>query len=360
MKILIVKVSSLGDIIQSLNVVDYLSAKDNIDIHWVVEKPYFSIIQSNPLIAKTILFDIKRWKKNLFKKRTWISIYRFITHLKKEKYDVIFDLQGNCKSALITLFSKGTAKVGFGRKTVKEWPNLLSTKYHIDVDKHLNMRLQYLEVVKKYFLDFNHIHLKGVRLKINELEKLKLQSILSHPNIQTNMKVMICPGAKWPSKQLSFESLLSFMRLIQNNLNASFLLIWGNELEKFTCRKLNQEYKDSSIIIDKLPIPLWQNLMNDVDLVVAMDSSSLHLCGTISTPSFSIFGPTIAEVFKPIGDIHFAYQAKCPYNKLFSKQCPDLRTCITGACTRYLKSDEIYSKFIFWWNKINKKMLVSK
>ena len=58
-----------------------------------------------------------------------------------------------------------------------------------------------------------------------------------------------------------------------------------------------------------------------------------------------------------LGDKHFAYQGKCPYNQKFDKQCPVLRSCRTGACIRYLKSEDIFNSFINWWNN---KILVKK
>lgn len=352
MKVLIVKTSSLGDIIQAFTVLDYFHSRfSDIEIDWVIEKSYLSLVNSHPLINKGICLNFKTWRKNLFKKRTWRSFFSFVKFLRKKSYDVVFDLQGNCKSGLVTYLARSKVKVGFGSKSAREWPNLLSTNKHIEVDLNINMRLQYLQLVTKYFSDQESVKINGCRLLISSIQKAKLKKILVHDNLNTKTKVMVCPGAKWPNKQLSYETMLSFLKLIKSKLNASFLLIWGNDYEKFVAEKLNNEFKDSSLVIDKLSFPVWQNLMNDVDLVIAMDSSSLHLCGTIETYSFSVFGPTKQEVFKPIGDKHFAFQGKCPYNKSFDKQCPILRTCVTGACIRYLKSDEIFNSFISWWNK---------
>ncbi len=356
MKILIVKTSSLGDIIQAFTVLDYFHSRfKEIEIDWVIEKANLSLVNSHPLISNGICFDMKTWRKKILKKRTWKSFFSFIRFLRKKNYDIVFDLQGNCKSGLVTYLAKAKVKVGFGPNSIKEWPNLLATNKQFEVDANINMRLQYLQLVTKYFSDLKPVIFKGCRLLISDIQKSILNNILANKNLQTKTKVMVCPGAKWPNKQLSYETMLSFMKLLKEHLDASFLLIWGNDFEKFVVQNLNGEFKNSSIIIDKLSFPVWQNLMNDVDLVIAMDSSSLHLCGTIETHSFSVFGPTKNEVFKPIGDRHYAYQGKCPYNKVFEKQCPILRSCLTGACIRYLKSDEIFSSFINWWNEKKEK-----
>ncbi len=358
-KCLIVKTSSTGDIIQAFGVLDYLSEKfKDVEIDWIVEKPSLSLVNSHPLVKESIRYDIKIWKKNLLKKNSWISFFKFVKFLRRKNYDIVFDLQGNCKSGLATLLSKGKVKVGFGYKTVREWPNILSTNIRYDVPNNINMRLQYIQLLQFYYKDIEPFYIKGGRLNINNRAKSFLNNLLCHPILNTKIKVMICSGSKWPNKQLSFNTLCSFMKLIKEKLDASFLLIWGNELEKALCQKINKKFIDSSVVIDKMPLPMWQNLMNDVDLVIAIDSSSLHLCGTISTPSFSVFGPTNPQLFKPLGKNHFAIRGKCPYGHVFQKQCPLLRSCSTGSCIHDLQPEDIFESFYNWWNQLtlNKKI----
>ena len=155
---------------------------------------------------------------------------------------------------------------------------------------------------------------------------------------------MVCPGSKWVNKQLKAETLIAFLKKIEGELKASFLLVWGDALEKELCEELNAHLKISHVV-DKLPLAVWQNLMNEADLVIAVDSSALHLCGTTTTPSFSIFGPTAPKVFKPIGERHFAIQGKCPYGMVFEKQCPLLRSCPTGACIKEMTAEELFQAF---------------
>jgi heptosyltransferase-1 len=73
-----------------------------------------------------------------------------------------------------------------------------------------------------------------------------------------------------------------------------------------------------------------------------MDSATLHLCGTTSTPSFSLFGPSSASIYKPLGEHHVAFQGSCPYGRTFVKRCPILRTCKTGACMKDLTAKRIF------------------
>lgn len=331
--ILIVKTSSLGDIVQSLNVLDDLRYRfPSVMIDWAVEASFLSIVASHPLIRRAIPLDIKG-KKNL-----WGAL----KELRRERYDLVFDLQGNSKSGVITLLARGEKKVGYGFKSVREWPNILATHIRFNVPKQNNIRNFYLGLIEQYFGYQGLGEIEGVRFKIAAKEREKVSQILAQ--VPSKLQIMVCPGSKWANKQLKPSTLISFLQKIEQVYDASFLLIWGDESERSLCEQIAPSLK-MSVVVDRLPLPTWQNLMDEVDLVIAVDSSALHLCGTTSTPSFSIFGPTSQRVFKPMGERHFAVQGSCPYGRTFEKQCPVLRSCPTGACIKELTVEELFEAF---------------
>ncbi len=332
-RILIIKTSSLGDIVQTLNVLDDLRSRfPSVAIDWAVEACFQPIVAAHPLVRRAIPLDIKK-RQNL-----WSSL----KELRKEEYDIVFDLQANCKSAVITFLSRGRVKVGYGLKSVREWPNILATHVRFDISRQKNIRAFYLELIEKYFKKPTPKESEGVCFNISEEEKGKVSTILAAA--PSNYQVMVCPGAKWANKQVKLEVWVEFLQLIEEEYQASFLFMWGDENEKVLCRQLAASLK-LAVVVDKLPIPTWQNLMSEMDLVLAVDSSALHLCGTTSTPSFSIFGPTSPDVFKPIGERHCAIQGACPYGRTFQKQCPVLRSCPTGACIKNLTAQELFAAF---------------
>jgi heptosyltransferase-1 len=348
-KVLIVKTSALGDIVQAFNVLDYLHNRfPNIQIDWVVEQSLVSLVRAHPLVHQAVALDIRGLKKS------WKHLIATIRILRKKRYDLLFDLQGNCKSGVITLLSRSRVKVGFGWNSVRERPNLFFTRHHFDVPKSQNIRLQYVGLVQQYFNDSSLIEAGGVRFNIPLDEQEKVRQILSNPKLKSPMRVMVCPGSKWVNKQLPLETLSQFLAKIQTDYQASFLLMWGAEEERAFCTELQARFPSTSQVIDKLSLPTWQNLMNEVQLVIAVDSSALHLCGTTPIPSFSLFGPTSPNIFKPIGHRHYSLQGPCPYGRTFEKACPILRTCPTGSCIRSLSADAIYESFSGWWKTLSK------
>lgn len=345
-KILIVKTSALGDIIHTYPVLDYLRKKFPLaQIDWVVEAPFADLVKSHPSVAHVLTIATKNWRKHFFTRKTLNSIKSFRKNLRNEYYDVIFDLQGNIKSGLIVSQARGAVKVGFGRKSVAEWPNMFFMTHRINSSVQNNIRQDYLSLVTTFFHDPLPAEIEGVKLIITPDQQTILDTIMQKNAVREGMVVMVCYGSTWRNKQLTVESLKAFLVLLKDYLNCQFLFIWGSFDEKSVAEELNKEFPLNSQMIEKMNLSMLQNLMEMSDLVVAMDSLPLHLAGTTNTPTFSVFGASSASKYKPLGEKHYAYQGCCPYGRTFIKRCPVLRTCPTGACIRDLKALEIFEAF---------------
>lgn len=165
---------------------------------------------------------------------------------------------------------------------------------------------------------------------------------------------MVCTGSNWPNKQLGKESLLAFLKLIVQQLPGRLLFVWGTEEEKRLVDELTTHFPQNAFVVDKMGLPMLQNLMAELDLVIAMDSLPLHLAATTSTPTYSVFGASLANKYKPLGKLHHAFQGECPYGKKFEKRCPILRTCSTGKCIKDINGETLFKHFEKWWKQIQK------
>ncbi|NGX57664.1 MAG: Lipopolysaccharide heptosyltransferase 1 [Chlamydiae bacterium] len=334
-KFLIVKTSSLGDIVQCYPVVAYLKKKfPDSQIDWMVEKPFAELITAHPDITRTIEVQTKRWRRSPLSRQTRHEFGEFKSQLRTLDYDLIIELQGNTKSGFLGFQAKGKVRLGFGRKTVAEFPNLLFTNKRINPPEGQNIREDYLAIVKTYFHDTLPFEYEGIKLVSDFDPNLYLS------NEQKN--ILVCPGAHWINKQLPLKTMTDFLKGIPSG---QFLLVWGNEKEREFVEQIQKEIPNSQII-PRLPLPELQNLMSAVDLVITMDSLPLHLAGTTSTPTYSIFGPSLAEKYRPLGSQHHSFQGPCPYHQKFKKRCPKLRSCRTGACIRCLDPEEMINDFL--------------
>lgn len=344
-KILIVKTSSLGDIIHAFPAVSYLHSKfPESQIDWVVEKPFRELVSSHPFINKTYPIHTSAWRKTFYRKQTVSEFLDFRRELREHEYDAVFDFQGNTKSAFVLSQVRSQHKIGFGKKTVFEWPNLLFTHHRYDPLPYQNVRDECLYLAKQFVQDDREQE-KKICLKISESQSNQIKLILAKPEIQQGPKILVCPGSAWSNKQVTPEALIAFLIKVKDHLNCSFLFLWGSAIELKFAQELQKQFYECSVLVDKLSLQTLQNLMASVQLVIAMDSLPLHLAGTTDTPTFSVFGASSADKYKPKGDQHVAFQGVCPYGRRFERRCPILRTCSTGSCIRNLQGQEIFDYF---------------
>lgn len=121
MKILLVRVSSLGDVLHNLPMVaDILRHHPDARIDWVVEEGYVSLVRLNPHVRKVIPFALRRWKKGLKDRAVRAEVRAFFRDLRAEQYDYVFDTQGLIKTGLVMAAArvrKGGQKIGMANGT---------------------------------------------------------------------------------------------------------------------------------------------------------------------------------------------------------------------------------------------------
>ena len=351
--ILIVKTSAIGDVITSLDALAYLREQcPKAQIDWVVERSGASLLQAHPDIDCVLVCDTKKWRKAPFKEENRREMKQFHQELKKRAYDVIFDLQGNSKSAVFTAIARGKEKVGFSFKPVSEKPNVLVTNRRFSIPKDGPVRKRYLDLIRSYFNDDTPYVPSQVAFSLTREEEERLSHSLTADS--TKPKIMISLGSNWKNKRLAFDVVTECMQLIEKAISPYFFIPYGNALEKQDAERLVELFPQSCISVGEMSLPLWQALMAHMECVVTMDSAALHLCGTTATPSFSLFGSSLASVYKPLGKAHVALQGTCPYNEKFTMRCPKLRTCPTRACMQTYGVQEIVSSFLSFWQALPK------
>src|SRR3990167_9143354 len=120
MHVLLVKMSSMGDLIHTLPALtDAMNAIPDLEIDWVVEPAFADIPSWHPAVKNIILLPLRQWRKNIFKKSTYVEAKQFFKTLRAKKYDLIIDAQGLLKSAIVTKLAHGKV-IGFNKKSARD------------------------------------------------------------------------------------------------------------------------------------------------------------------------------------------------------------------------------------------------
>jgi heptosyltransferase I len=279
MKIVIVKLSALGDIVHAMIVLQFIKKYNkDIKIDWIVEECYKGLLDSNPDINKIHVVNLKKTKKKK-------SLFFLLRELKKVRqfgfYDLVIDMQGLIKSAIISKCIFSDATLGFDRQSAREG---LSALFH--------------NKTFKFGYDENVIERNLALLQFaigfpsnNELIKTKLPFLYSSKNFTSKnlskdkKNILIIPGASDPSKRYSVSK---FSELIQL-LDANYLIIWGDKQEK----KIADEIKALSPKINvckKISIDSLISLISQVDLIIGSDTGPVHMAWALNKASITLFG----------------------------------------------------------------------
>lgn len=120
MRILLIKTSSLGDVVHNLPVVtDLRLGYPDAKIDWIVEEGFADIPRLHPGLRRVIPVSLRRWRKSLPSPATWREIRSFHATLREESYDLVIDTQGLIKSALITRLTRGK-RCGYAAASARE------------------------------------------------------------------------------------------------------------------------------------------------------------------------------------------------------------------------------------------------
>lgn len=119
-RVLIVKTSSMGDVVHALPAVsDMLAARPGLQVDWLVEAPFAAIPRLHGGVRKVMPLSWRKWRKSLFKPETRAAIGALRTELQREPYDLVLDLQGLLKSVLWGKQARGPL-VGYDRHSIRE------------------------------------------------------------------------------------------------------------------------------------------------------------------------------------------------------------------------------------------------
>ncbi len=341
MRYLIVKTSSIGDLVHTFPVLEYLKKQDpEALIDWMVEGSFADLIEAHPLVSRVIRVNTRQWRRG----RLLHEIPLFYDKLREKEYDLLIDLQGNGKSALLALCARSKKRICFAHPTLPEKWNYLLWAKRYRVSMNSDVRLRYLELVQQHFKDQAPFVAQEVVLKAET-------SALPDTH---SLRLMVSPGSNWKNKRLQDAQLMDLLDQIHKAFSVSFFFTAGNLAEESLLKRLQDRYSNSQAVI-RPRLSEWQALMRQMDGVIAMDSAALHLAATTNTPTFSFFGPSSSHVYAPKGAQHRFLQGSCPYGQNFVIRCPKLRSCTTGACLHDLSIQKIFASLEPWLNTICRK-----
>lgn len=358
MRILIIKTSSMGDVIHTLPAVTELAKHyPDAQIDWVVEESFQDIPKLHPAVHKVIPVSIRRWRKNLFNKKTKTEITEFINNLREYSHDYVVDAQGLLKSALIAVIAKTQHKkalYGFDKDSSRgKYSSLLYNKsYHIDKNKHAIYRLKDLfakifnyKIDSKinYGLDINCLmNTRGTVIPAEEAGSSK--SDLNNRN--KYLVFFHCTtwnSKKWPAPYWRELIQLAFDNGYKVKLNS------GNAKELEESKILAQGFNNNQVeVLPILSIAELIDLISNSTAVVSVDTGLGHLAAALDKPGVGIYGATNPKLTAVLSDKFINLSSSYECSPCLQRECDKLNNSKLGypPCYKELSSNRIWDSII--------------
>lgn len=332
-RILIVKLSAMGDVVHALPAVTFLrKAAPSAEIDWAVDTRFAGLLDGNPGIAKVVPLPIKEWKGRLGSPATWREVRIAADMLRGGKYDLAIDLQGNIKSGIVTFLSGAPLRYGFPRETARERQNLWFTNCRpAAMAEDLHVTQQILRVASAPFGGtFSAWELPGEVVNTAE-ETAAAEMLLSNTLPGAFPRLALHPGTTWNTKRMDAPFWSDVVRAVRNVHPAlGVYLSWGTEKEREECLAIRYLAGAGVALLPRLRYKALAAVYRACGHMMGPDTGPLHLAAVAGAKTVSVFRATDGNRNAPVGPGHRFLQASLPCVACLRKQCPRDAECRAG------------------------------
>lgn len=315
MRVLLIKTSSMGDIIHTLPALtDAGKALPQVTFDWVVEKPFAEIPTWHPQVGTVIPVALRRWRKAIFSRETRTEWKQLRAELNAERYDLILDAQGLVKSAFLSRFAKGV-RVGLDWSSARE--SLASLAYtrksKVNFYQHAIVRMRSLfsqalayplpETAPDFGLDRQRLQQAGA-----------------------GNYLVFLHGTTWATK-LWPEAYWQTLAALAGQAGYRVKISGGNAEELERAKRIAATHAHVDVL-PRLSLADMASLLANAQAAVAVDTGFGHLSAALDVPTVSIYGSTNPEYTGALGpsSLHLATTFSCS-------------PCMSRACTYKQASD---------------------
>jgi len=331
---LVVKLSSLGDVIQTLPVLPPLKRKyPDANITWLVEEESAQLIGNHPLIDHLLVFRKKKWLKDVANLRKWAQFFRemsnFVKELRLYTYDLIIDFQGLLKSGMFVGICRGKRKVGFcpGRE-----------KSHIFLNEKIPFPTFTLHAIDRYLYLIKSLGCSSqppeFSIPVRQVHRDRIVEFFQEKKIDIDKPVVILhPGTRWKTKMWE-ENKWALLGDLLCQKNGAQIILTGSREDFSLVRRITSKMRLPGInTAGKWGLKELAFLQTQAHVIVVPDSGPMHLAAALGTPVVALFGPTDQTRTGPYGNIHKVIIKPVECRPCFQRTCTNNK-CMTEISVR--------------------------
>lgn len=320
-KILIVKPSSLGDVIHSLPFLNALRERfPKAEVHWVIAKGLEDLLTGHPMINRIWVINKDMWKKLSHIRDSLHELRVFLKAIKEENYNIVVDLQGLLRSGIITLSTGSSVRVGF--QEAREGSRFFYT-HKVKGGKDLHAVDRYLKIAGFLGCDIADVCFP--------LPLSFSPSFLTHHSLPGDYAV-IAPGARWKTKRWPPEKFGE----LSSRLPLSTVIVGSRGDMDIAHEVVALSGGKAVSLAGKTNLKELIEIIRGAQFFVSNDSGPMHIAAALGIPVFAIFGPTDPLRTGPYGKGHIVIRENVSCAPCFRRTCNDLK------CMKSLSVDKVY------------------
>ena len=326
-KILIIKPGAIGDVLLSTPVIENLRHNfPDAEINYLTQSFCREVLEGNPYLNRVLTYDISGGD----------SSYCLIKNINKQKYDLIIDLFGNPRTAIITFNTDARYKVGFRFKwralayniKVKPRGSLVhNVEFNLDALAALNLEI----ITRKPFISINGVHREFAEdfFKKNDLTGKTVYGFN--------------PSGTWPTKVWYPEKFAELGKMLE--ADSKILLFWGYDKERELAEKIKGMIGERALLIPEVNLKYMAALIKKCRLFVTNDTGPMHISWCIGANTAAIFGPTNSKLQGPLSENSIILSNEnidclgCNLTQI--SDCPNSHKCMKD-----LSAEHVYKKIM--------------
>ena len=281
---LVVKLSSLGDLFHALPAVHLLKRALHLEVDWITQPEYKELVGCFGCVDRVLTFP---------RRSLWRSGAAWILALRQNRYDYIFDFQGLLKSAMVARLARGRQRIG--------------PSYHRE-----GARWLYRAVAGPADLDRHAVEqaLDTVRFMNVTVEDTVFE--VSFPKQLLNAerpRIAYLPSSRWPTKNWPPAYFAETIQHVDERVGGTSFLL-GAPADGAVADLIVKSAASTKLVnlVGRTDLIGLGSYLQEMDLVVSVDSGPMHMAAALGIPTVAIFGPTNAIRTGPYGDRHTVLQ----------------------------------------------------
>jgi heptosyltransferase I len=347
-RILLIKPSAVGDVIHTLPVLVKLRTRyPQARIDWVLTPAIAELVGHHPALSNVILFDrgglVRAW-------RDWLAgLGRLLAELWRTRYDLVLDLHGQFRSAVLTLATRAPVRMGFerplttGPRSPLDRPLIANAYKHGWTGTREGAWLAYTHRIPLPRSDVHAVDryqwlapLLGLdegppefQVPVVPQAETYIETLLRQHGVRSQSFAVVVPGTIWPTKHWHIEGFASVARYLRGTGRA--VVLAGSASERARCQKVAELAPGVLDLAGQTTLSELAALLRRAEVCITNDSGSMHLAVALTRPVVSVFGPTDPVWIGPYRRPEAVVQAQLECAPCYFRQlsdCPHQHACM--------------------------------